>query len=519
MKTFLQFKNSCFATARIILMGALLSSGVSARGQTVNSLPLSGRPAGNGSVVSTQTAIPGTTTSVNTLNPAIQVLGPYAGSANSSNKLPFSGKLTLLEAIERGLAYNLGAVGMSQAVRQSHGESRAARSALLPNVNSYLTEVATQVDLRALGVRFGSPVPGLTIPPVVGPFNYFDLRAGLSQTVADLTALNNYHAASENVRAAEFLFKDSRDLVVLAVGGAYLQVIAAQARVESARAQLETANALLQQASQERAAGLVAQIDVNRSQVETLTQEQRLVSLQNDLAKQKINLARLAGLPPSDAFELTDDIPFAPAPAVSFEDVLKQAFDQRWDLKAARAQVRAAERSSAAARAERLPSLTFSADYGVIGTNPAQSHGTFSVAGTVRIPIWQGGRTEGEIEQADAALVQRQAEVEDTISHIESDVRNAWLDLQAASRQVEVAQKNREVTGENLRLTRQSYEAGITDNVEVVRSQDAVAAAELDYISSVFAHNVAKLSLARSIGGTAEKVGQFLKLGSSGGQH
>src|SRR5690242_8998025 len=114
MKTFLQFKHSCFATARIILMGALLSSGVSARSQTVNSLPLSGRPAGNGSVVSTQTAIPGTTTSVNTLNPAIQVLGPYAGSANSSNKLPFSGKLTLLEAIERGLAYNLGAVGMSQ---------------------------------------------------------------------------------------------------------------------------------------------------------------------------------------------------------------------------------------------------------------------------------------------------------------------------------------------------------------------------------------------------------------------
>ena len=123
MKTFLQFKNSCFATARIILMGALLSSGMSARGQTANPLPLSGRRAGNGSVVSTQTAIPGTTTSVNTLNPAIQVQGPYAGSANSTNKLPFSGKLTLREAIERGMAYNLGAVGISQAVRQSHGES------------------------------------------------------------------------------------------------------------------------------------------------------------------------------------------------------------------------------------------------------------------------------------------------------------------------------------------------------------------------------------------------------------
>jgi len=82
-----------------------------------------------------------------------------------------------------------------------------------------------------------------------------------------------------------------------------------QARVESARAQLETANALYQQTAQQRSAGLLAQIDVNKSQVQALLQEQRLASLQNDLAKQKINLARLTGLPPNDRFELSDDIP------------------------------------------------------------------------------------------------------------------------------------------------------------------------------------------------------------------
>jgi outer membrane protein TolC len=296
----------------------------------------------------------------------------------------------------------------------------------------------------------------------------------------------------------------------LAVGGAYLQVIAAQARVESARAQLETANALYQQTSQQRGVGLVAQIDVNRSQVQALTQRQRLVSLENDLAKQKINLARLTGLPPSGALNLSDDIPFSPAPKLDVEDAIRQALDQRPDLKAAQAQVRAAERSRSAARAERLPSLSLDADYGAIGTNPSQSHGTFSVAGTLRFPIWQGGRAEGDIEQADAALAERKAEVEDTIGRIESDVRNAWLDLQAATAQVAVAQKNREVTQENLKLTRERFEAGVTDNVEVVQAQESVAAAGLDYISSVFAHNVAKLSLARAVGNTAETFGQFL---------
>ena len=174
---------------------------------------------------------------------------------------------------------------------------------------------------------------------------------------------------------------------------------------------------------------------------------------------------------------------------------LQQAFQQRADLQAANAQIRAAEFTRSAARAERLPSLSLSADYGAIGTNPSQSHGTFSVVGTLSVPIWQGGRTGGDIEQAEAALAQREAELDDVHAHIESDVRNAFLDLQAASSQVDVARRNLEVTKETLDLTRQRLSAGVTEYVEVVQAEESVASAELDFINSVFAHNVAKLSL------------------------
>ncbi|MGA7316269.1 MAG: TolC family protein, partial [Silvibacterium sp.] len=198
-------------------------------------------------------------------------------------------------------------------------------------------------------------------------------------------------------------------------------------------------------------------------------------------------------------------------PAINLEDAVKQAVDLRADLKAARAQVCAAEHGKAAARAERLPSIAIRGDYGVIGTNPSQSHGTFSAVGTLSIPLWQGGRTEGDIEQADAVLDERKAEAEDTFSHVESDVRNAWLDLEAATTQIGVAEKNRAVTQENLQLTKQRYEIGVTDNVEVVQAQDAVASADLDYINSLFAHNVAKLSLARAMGVAADRFGDYLK--------
>ena len=475
-------------------------------------LPLSGRNPQGGTVTATQTAIPGTTNSINTINPTVQVQGPFAGSTSSVAKLPFSGRLSLREAVDRAIEFNLGAVGLTQAVRQARGQSKIARSALLPNLNASLSETVQQTNLQALGVHFDLPVAGFSPPTIVGPFNYFDLRASLSQTVLDLTARNNYLATKELARANELSVEDARDLVVLAVGGTYLQVIAARSRIDAARAQLTTAEALFKQTSEQRAAGVVAQTDVNRSQIQLLTQQQRLVSLENDYSKLKITLARLAGLPPNKQYEISDAIPFAEAPPLSLEDALRQAFEQRSDLKAAEAQVEAAERARSAARAERLPSFAVRADYGVIGTNPSQAHGTFTVAGTIRVPIWQGGRVRGQTEVADAALDQRRAELEDLKGRVESEVRNAYFDLQAAASQVEVARTNIKVATQNLDLTRQKFDAGISDNVEVVQSQEALSTANTDYINSVFAHNLAKLSLARAIGRASEALPRFLKL-------
>ena len=486
-------------------------SAAAQQGSQAAPLPLSGRTGQSGGVTATQSPIPGTTTSVNTLNPTVQVSGTFAGSADSAAKMPFSGKLSLREAVARGLDYNLGAVGLAQAVRQAHGQTRVARSALLPN---YQWRLCRKLSRPRISERWGSAsAPGVfSTPAVVGPFNYMDLRARLSQTIADLTALNNYRSSKEVLRANQLSAQDARDLVVLAVTGAYLQAIAAQARVESGRAQLDTANALFNQTSQQFQFGKVPQLDVNRSHVEVLTGQQRLASLQNDLAKQKINLARLTGLFPTDQYEITDQVPFAPAPEISVDDALKQALDRRPDLKAAQAQVQAAVWTLSAARDERLPSIAVNADYGAIGTNPGQAHGTYTVTGTLRVPIWLGGRVAGDIEEADATVTQRRAEVEDARAQIESQVRQAYLDLQAATTQVEVAQQSLEVNQETLDQTRMRLEAGVSNNVELVQSQESVASAQLDYINSVFAHNVAKLSLARALGQAAENLPQFLKM-------
>jgi outer membrane protein TolC len=472
-------------------------------------VPLSGRSAQSGGVAVTQAPVPSTTTSVNTLNPTVSVQGAYAGSASSTAHLAFSGKLSLEDAIQRSLHYNLGAVGMNEALRQARGQARAARSSMLPNLSGDVNDTEETFNLQSIGISFS--FPGFTLPAVVGPFNVLDVRARLSQTIADFTLLNNYRSAREVARAGELSAKDAKDLVVLAVAGQYLQVIAANARLHSARTQLETANALYQRTIKQLGFGRATKIDVNRSHVEVLLDQQRLVTLENDAAKQKIALARLTGLPPNANYELTDEIVYQPAPSLALEDAIKQALAQRADLQAAKAQVKAAERALAAARAERYPSASATADYGDIGQS-SNLRSTYTVSATLSVPIWNGGRTGADIQQAQAALAQRRAELEDTQGQIESEVRNAYLDLQAAANQVEVAQENIDLMGETLTQTRERFETGVSENVEVVQSQESVAGANLDYINSVFAHNLAKLSLARALGDPLDKLGQFLSI-------
>jgi outer membrane protein TolC len=474
-------------------------------------LPLSGRTAQtSGSVSTTETSVPGVTTSVDTLNLNVQVQGQYSGSTLGIAKMPFNGKLGFQEAILRALAFNLGQTGVTQALRQAQGQAKTSRSYLLPNITGSALENVETEDLRAYGFRFN--FQGFAIPTVIGPFNYVDFRAHLSQTVLDMTALNNYRAMRDVTQASRYSAQDARVLIVLAVGGSYLQATAAKARLAAEEAQVKAANAVYQQSVEQYNRGVLAKVDADKNQVQLLTEQQRLLTLQNEYAKQKINLARMVGLPANENYELTDEIPYVPVMPITVDEALKQAFERRADLKAADAQVRAAERQMSAAHAERYPSVAVTADFGGIGVTPGSLESTYTATASVKIPIWQGGRVEGDVEQAAATLAQRRAEYDDLKGQIESDVRTAFLDLQAAASQVEVAQRNVQVTREAAELTHQKLEAGVTTTVDYTQAQEAATNAEFDYINAVFDHNIAKLSLARAMGRGVKDLPQFLKL-------
>jgi outer membrane protein TolC len=190
---------------------------------------------------------------------------------------------------------------------------------------------------------------------------------------------------------------------------------------------------------------------------------------------------------------------------------LQRAYAQRADYQAAIQRVRGAEQFRRAATSEHLPSLDFVGNYGAAGVNLGNSHGVFQAGATLNIPIFAGGRAHADALQAEATLKQSQQQLANLRAQIDYDVRTALLDLSAASDQVDVARKSLDLANQTLDQARDRFTAGVADNLEVVQAQESVAAANENYINSLYAHNLAKVSFARAIGFAEEGVKQYLE--------
>ncbi len=418
--------------------------------------------------------------------------------------------LTLRDAIDRGLKANLGLLVSDSANETARGERLRSLSALLPQLNAKAGETVQQISLKTIGFNF--QFPGVSIPTVVGPFHYTDVRASASWSAFDYSAQKHYKSARESQRAAQLSVLDARDLVVQATANGYLQIIADASRVEAIRSQVETSQALYDRAVDQQNAGTAAGIDVLRSQVELKQQQQRLLAQRNQFEKDKLTLGRVIGLPPGQDFNISETAPFAPLGAMTQDQALQTAIQQRPDFKSYKARVRAAEEAVKAAHGERYPTADVTADYGDVGPTLGSSHGTSSFVASAKIKIFDGGRITGDVIQAAATLKQRQDELADLGGQIEYQVRSAFLDIGSAADQVAVARDNLDLANQTLIQARDRFSAGVTDNIEVVQAQESVAAANDTLISALFAHNVAKVGLARALGGTEQGIQKLLEV-------
>jgi outer membrane protein TolC len=456
------------------------------------------------------TVSPASGPSTSATAPGVTTQGPFQGSVPTGQATGTTLAVTLKDALDRALKYNLGVIESDQNTRAARAERLRTLSALLPTLYGQLSGSVQQVNLQAQGLRLNT-IPGIPIPTLVGPFSVADIRAFLAQRVFNWSDIKNWKSASESQTAAFYSYQSDRDLVVLVTATAYLQVVADAANVESNRAQVRTNQAIYQQNLDQNKQGVIASIDVLRAKVQLQTQQQQLIAVENQLAIDKLTLARIIGLPNGQEFQATDTVPYSALKDISLEQALAQAHATRPDYLAAKAQVRAAELAHQAAVAENYPSLGFTANYGDIGSpNFGRSHGTFAVVGTLTIPLFLGTQVRADKLQADSVLQDRRAQLADLGGKIDDQVRTAFFNLHSSSELVTVAQSNVELANQTLTQSQDRFNAGVTNSVEVVQSQQTVAAANQAYIASLYSYNSAKISLAQAIGVAAQSGLEYL---------
>jgi outer membrane protein TolC len=412
--------------------------------------------------------------------------------------------LSLSDAITRGLRYNLGVIENQASLRQAQAQRLRALSAMVPSVSALLRQNLDNLNRVAIGLN----IPGL--PAATGQFGYQESYLTFSDNGLNLDSMYRYRASKQAAEAQRLQLDDAGNVVALAVGTAYLQVQSSEARVETAKAELESARELEAQALNRVSSGLAAEIDGFRATVQKQTSEQRLTVATANLDKDKLTLARLIGLPSGQQFNTISKAGYQPWSGGDLASSLARARNDRADIKSAAATASATQLAKRAAQLERAPGITLNGYYGSIGTNLARSDATYSVVATVSLPIFTGGRIRSDIQDASAQLDRRQSEYADIVGRVDYEVRNAFTDLQAADSAVKVAEKNSQLAQRTLDQARDRFLNGVTNNLEIIEAQQDVAAAKENYISSLFAHNLAKLSLLRAMGSAQKDVNKYL---------
>ena len=434
---------------------------------------------------------------------------PFYGSVTVQQVTNEPLKLSLDDAIQRGLKNNLGLREAENGEKTLHGMRNEALQEFLPTIwltgdtGYYMHNLAAQgFGPKTIG-EFSSLFPGGKIPAGLSLITRDDLTQGqihFSQILFSGPVIESWKVAGAAERAAYFNKMSARGEVVQQVAIAYLRAIADQSQVDNAKALVAQAQTLLDHVHAAHEAGTAANLEELRARVQLESQQQALIAAQDQQAKDLILLKREIGIDPGQEIALIDPAPYSDLAEQTPEEVRALAYKNRQDYQNLQNQAVEYKAVHAVYRSQRLPTLSFYSYYGNSTVNGAGTHGDFVAIGTLNFPIFREARLRGDEDASKAQMNSIDAQLADLRNHIDEQVRAALLDVNANRQLVDVARSNVDLATRALSDETDRVNAGVDDNLPLVTAQATLATAENNLVESLYQYNVSKLLLARSAG-------------------
>jgi outer membrane protein len=412
-------------------------------------------------------------------------------------------QLSLKQAVDMALAPdgNTRVKLAEEAIQQAEARSAEARAALLPDIEGAVSEENQTRNLRAFGFTFpNAPILGFIIPTFVGPFDVFDARASVTQSIFDFSSIRNYQAAKVTAEAIKADNQGTRDQVTDQVARAFLAGLRAQAGLDTAKANVELSEALLKLSQSLKTAGTGTGIEVTRAEVQLANDRQQLLVAENALERSHLELLKVIGLRLENPVELNGALGYVPTENVDVTQALSIARANRAELKAQQYREDSARLSHSAVKFERLPSLAAFGDYGSSGTAIDNSVPTRTYGASLKIPIYDGGRRDARRAESASLYRQEQIRMQDLRDQVELDVRVAIENLRSADAEVKTAEDGLKLSENELAQAQRRYKAGVTNSVEVTDAQTRLQRARDNRINALYNYNLARIDLGTATG-------------------
>lgn len=414
-----------------------------------------------------------------------------AGAAEPTN-LPAN--LTLNEALGIALNNSTAIRNAMTELDQATGRSTQSKSPLMPQLDLGLRQSLQTINLEGLGILIPNEASKL------GPFGSMDARVFLQQQIFNLADRHVWKSVQARQDSSRLMVNNARELVALRVVAGYLDALKAKAARDTLSAQGKLATDLYNLTRDRVRQGVASELDAVRAMQQVNTLEQQQQESEHNYVATKLTLANLLQARITSDFEVSDNAAYGQGTPPDRDTAIKNAIAARPDYLAAEANLKAAELKVRSVKETRLPTLTFTASDGQSGSTPVHNVNTYRIQGGIDVPIFTGGRTKGEIEEAEGALHEAQVAIDGGRSQIETEVLDAISGVEWALKEVETSAANLKLSRQELDFSRSRFDRGITDNTEVVNAQDRLARADDANIRAQYMLGLARANLARAEG-------------------
>jgi outer membrane protein TolC len=423
------------------------------------------------------------------------LMASFACAADQPNLPP---ELTVSQALNIALS-NSTTIRTAQAqLQQASGRYQQARAPLLPQLEVGARQSYQTINLIGMGIDIPF-ARGL-----IGPFSSMDARVFLNQQLLNIAQINNWKSSRLRQDSSRILLENARELVALNVVATYLQALRAKSSRDTLVQQAKLGQDLYNITRDRVTQGASAELDANRAMQQVNTLEQQRQEAEQSYVASKLNLANILQARVTADFEVADDSAYGTGTAPDRDTALKTALTSRADYRSAEATLKAAELQIRAIKSSRLPTVALFLDDGQSGNTPVHNLNTYRVGGAIHVPIFTGGRIRGELEEAEGALREASAALDQGRSQIQTDVLAAISGVEWALKELETSAGNVKLSRQEVELSRSRFTQGIADNTEVVNAQERLSQADDARIRAQYTLGLARANLARATG-AAEK--------------